>query len=91
MFDRCLHFITYSLTWFNAREFCRSIDADLATLNSTEAVKTISEKIETGGQYWVGLHRISWRNKDNKGMCITIKSINQSVQNCLLRCCKYKK
>ena len=75
--DRRMHFTTTSLTWFDARDFCRRLGSDLATVNSIKAVKTISERIKTGGQYWVGLHRISWRNKDNKGMFTSIKSINQ--------------
>ena len=75
--DRCLHFATKSLTWFDARDVCRRLGGDLATVNSIMAVKTVSGKIETGGQYWVGLHRISWQNKDNKGIFISIKSINQ--------------
>ena len=66
--DRCLNFATRAITWFEAREFCRKLDADLVTVNSMEAVKTISEQIESGGQFWVGLHRISWQNKDNKGV-----------------------
>ena len=70
--NRCLKFTTKSLTWFEAREFCRSFNADLATINSLDAVKTISEKTEIGGQYWVGLHRISWQNKDNRGTGISI-------------------
>ena len=86
----CLNVTTKSVTWFEAREFCKSLDADLATVNSMEAVTDISETIEIGGQFWVGLHRISWQNKDNKGIFITIRSINQWIQNFLLRHCIYE-
>ena len=72
-FSKCFIFSTKSITWFEAREFCTSLNADLATINSLEAVKTISAEIKRGGQYWVGLHRISWKDKNKKGTILYIR------------------
>ena len=58
------------MTWYDARKLCRNLNGELATVNSIDAVNAVSEVIESGGQYWIGLHRISWTTEKNKGTLI---------------------
>ena len=79
-FSKCIIFSTKSVTWFEAREFCRSLNADLATVNSMEAVITISNSVVHVGQFWVGLHRISWQDKNKNGTVLYIKFNYQFIR-----------
>ena len=73
--NRCFYFDKQPRTWFEARHFCQRFNGDLATVNSIDSMKAISELIVSGGQYWVGLHRISWKDKTGEGTLISNHSL----------------
>ena len=63
---KCLILSTNRTTWFEAIEFCRSLNANLATINTMDTLKTVVSSAKSHGQYWTGLHRITWDERDNR-------------------------
>ena len=62
---KCLILSTNRTTWFEAIQFCRRLDADLATVNTMDTLKAVVTSARSHGQFWIGLHRITWIDHSN--------------------------
>ena len=54
--DSCYKEFTEKKTWFQALDFCRSIDSDLLSIRDKHEINLISNKyLRSGLKYWIGL------------------------------------
>ncbi|KAG7455018.1 hypothetical protein MATL_G00252020 [Megalops atlanticus] len=57
--SRQYHFVNITMNWTEAQSYCRQNYTDLATIDSTEEVKALTEAVGSGydGKAWIGLQR----------------------------------
>ena len=58
--NRCLILSSSPTTWFESLDFCTSLNANLAMVNSMKTLEAIARTVKSDGQFWIGLHRITW-------------------------------
>ncbi|XP_053273332.1 aggrecan core protein isoform X2 [Pleuronectes platessa] len=62
------HFVSDAMTWTEAQSYCREKYTDLATIENTEEMKKLKDKVSAAGhisRVWIGLYsHIDWKWSD---------------------------